>query len=415
MIVITYTMNISRNWNFTRFLIAKTMMRVVFLLFTTFVLWEIYVQTKSVFYDGLIPTFSLLGYLAILAPGGIILDKFRRSRVFFIISILLLATYSVLLFSRTLIFLYAITFAGSMFSAYTGDILGTIMKDTVPEEELGKTNSHLSFTRGISDVIGFASGGLSILIGFNFFFAIIILFSAVSILFSMPISAETKKGKMQPGKGRIGKFLIRILPLLLLGLALNGLFISIDVFAAGLVDKVLNGTSTQYTLLLVGQPIGLLIGSAASVKYNVKLSSTFSMIAGISILGLFTFILGFNRNSDLLIFITLPMGIFEATVNVAIGTMFLKIIPSDLLGRIGAVSGLFFLGSTPLMAFIWSVLASFIYFPLIIQYAGIAVIILGIASALPVKKIVDGLKSESLSASTQQDPQTGKGVHDQTP
>jgi MFS family permease len=386
--ILTVIMRIITNWNFQRFLVAKTIIRIVYLLFTTFFLWEVFKETHSIFYDGLIPTFALLGYLSIMIPGGFILDKYRRTRIFFLISILLILVYSILTISTNLVILYAVDFLVSMFSSFTGDILTTIMKDTVSNDNLGKSNSQLSFTRGISDVIGFASGGLSIVIGINFFFLAILVFSLIPIILSYPLANEIKKGEMDSSKGRIGNFLLKISPLLVLAFILNGLFISIDVFAAGLVNEVMHGTSTEYTLLLIGFPVGILIGSGITLKHASMLSSPFFIMFGVGILGVFTFLLGINRDPALLIFITIPMGIFEATVNIAISTMFMRIIPSSILGRVGAISGIFFLSSSPVMAFIWTVLSSQIYFPLIIEYSGIIVIILSFLFLPIIRKMV---------------------------
>jgi len=95
--------SIFQNKRFLRFWIAQFFIRLNVWIFYVYFIWVITVKNHSVFLGGMIPTFSLLGYLIVLIPEGYILDRWNRSAVMFFSSVMLVLLYSSLAFNETLI------------------------------------------------------------------------------------------------------------------------------------------------------------------------------------------------------------------------------------------------------------------------------------------------------------------------
>ena len=58
-------------WNtFLKYLVGRNIIRVAYFIFNIFFIWRTIVAYNSVFLTGLIPTFSLLGYLIIVIQEG---------------------------------------------------------------------------------------------------------------------------------------------------------------------------------------------------------------------------------------------------------------------------------------------------------------------------------------------------------
>ena len=87
-------------WNmFLHYLMGRNIIRVVYFIFNIFFIWRTIVAYNSVFLAGMIPVFSLLGYLIIVIPEGHILDRYNRGNVFRISSCLLAFTATALTLS----------------------------------------------------------------------------------------------------------------------------------------------------------------------------------------------------------------------------------------------------------------------------------------------------------------------------
>ncbi len=374
---------------FERLTISKTLIRITSLMFSTFFLWKIFIDTHSIIEDGLIPAFSLVGYLIISLPGGIILDKFRRSRVFFFVSIVPVFAYLFLFYSSDLIVLYIVDVIISMISGFTSDIINTIMKDFVAEENIGKASSLLIGTRALSDLLGLLAGGLGLLIGMNIFLSLIVGLSIVSIPLSLPVKGENRPTKSEKSISKIGRIIYILMPVLLLALIVNGFFVCIDVFAAALVESVMHGSVIEYTIFLLGFPVGMITGSLISSKHHDKFSKGGIMVIELVLMGSLLILLGLDKNPLIPFFITFPMGLASAFLNISLQTLFIKIIPSNLLGRIGSLTNFLAIGSSPVMALFWTALSSKVYFPLIFVYSGIAISITSVIFLPALIKLVN--------------------------
>ena len=134
-------------WNkFLKYLMGRNIIRVAYFIFNIFFVWRTIVAYNSVFLAGLIPAFSLLGYLIIVIPEGHILDRHNRGTVFRISSLLLAFTYLILVYSDSLAIVYLVALVSSILSSINSDAFNTILKETMNEEKIQSAVSQ--FVRG---------------------------------------------------------------------------------------------------------------------------------------------------------------------------------------------------------------------------------------------------------------------------
>ncbi len=378
--------NLGKNRRFIRFWLAQLLIRLTVSIFYVYFIWIIAVKYNSIFLAGMIPAFSMLGYFIILIPEGYILDRFNRSKVVFIFSIFLTVSYSLLIFSNDLIIIYIVDILSSISASITFDAFQTITKEIVREDLYGKASAYMQFSINLSGIVGIAVGGISIMFQ-NYFPYIIFSISIFSILFNIPYE-NLSKGYEKYSYGDILKFLKKFIPMLLVALIINGLFISIDVYSSGLIYFILKSTSFFYTLFIIGFPLGGLAGALFGNRIAKKLENSLYLGIFIFILGIFMIIIAISRSVYIDPFLTFLMGFFTALLNIPINAIFLKIVPNEMIGRFNAFVTMVVVGAQPIMATVFSLLSSYFFLPDIILFAGVFISLTSIPAYYSIKKLL---------------------------
>ena len=366
-------------WNmFLKYLVGRNIIRVAYFIFNIFFIWRTIVAYNSVFLAGLIPTFSLLGYLIIVIPEGHILDRHNRGAMFRISAFLLVFTYLILLYSDNLIIVYTVALTSSILSSINSDAFNTILKETVNEEKIQSAVSLSQGTNAVSELSGIIAGGILLYLPFEFLALTLFSLPVISILFGL--------GKTLNRSGMVDKYGFRgayriilvLVPFLMLSLLLNGLFISLDVFGSGLIHIILHGSPLDYSLFIAGFPFGIIIGSL----FTGKLSNIIAKISTISTLlipmGIVLFLIAISRNIYLDIALGIVLGVIVIFVNIGLQTIFMKAIPDGVIGRVNSLVTIFSIGGSPLMAALFSILSNYFYFPYIMAAAGICAVVVSL-------------------------------------
>ncbi len=359
---------------FYRFLIARNLAKASTFLFYVYFIWELVAKFHSVFLAGLVPAFSLLGYLLIVVPEGHLLDRRNRSRVFFIADAILVLAYSLLFLGDTILIVMVVDLVSSLLAWVASDSLQGMIKSIMPEDQYGKAVSMNQTGTAISEILGIMGGGAMIYLGILYLriFLVALAFLAAALSFPIVMERADTHGK---NYGEVFVFIRKMAFLLVLSLILNGLFISLDVYGSGLIRIVLHAPAYYYTLFLLGFPIGSVLGGLLiSVgKISSKLSL---MLVTIEVLFIGILLLAVAIDPDVFIepLLTLAMGVDVIIINVQLSAFSLKVIPNDLTGRYNSISVLFSAGASPVMALLFSALSRFIYFPLVLEGAAIIAI-----------------------------------------
>ncbi len=375
-------------WNkFLKYLMGRNIIRVAYFIFNIFFVWRTIVAYNSVFLAGLIPAFSLLGYLIIVIPEGHILDRHNRGTVFRISSLLLAFTYLILVYSDSLAIVYLVALVSSILSSINSDAFNTILKETVNEEKIQSAVSLSQGTNAVSELSGIIAGGILLYLPFEFLAITLFSLPVISLLFGL--------GKTLNRSGMVDKYGFRgayriilvLVPFLMLSLLLNGLFISLDVFGSGLIHIILHGTPFDYSLFIAGFPFGIIVGSL----FTGKLSGVIAKTGTISILlvpmGIVLLFIALSRIIYLDIALGILLGVIVIFINIGLQTIFMKAIPDGVMGRVNSLVTIFSIGGSPLMAALFSILSNYFYFPYIMAAAGICAVVV----SLPAFRILKNL------------------------
>lgn len=373
--------------NFRNYIIGRNLMRVAVYIFNIFFVWETIVQYNSVFLAGLIPALSALGYLIIVIPEGQILDRYNRGMVFRISAVLSAITYMFLIFHEYLILVYLVALISSVLSIVNSDSFNTILKEIVPENRIQSAVSMSQGTNAVSELAGIIAGGILLYFPQMFMMITLISLPLLSSLFGFGRTLNRKNSTDRYGFKGAYRIIAAMMSFLLLTLLINGLFISLDVFGSGLIHLILKDPPLDYSIFIAGFPFGAILGSLVSGKISSHLSSIRTISLLIIPIGLYLLIIAISRSLYIDILMTVLLGIFVIFANIGLQTIFFKLIPDSVMGRVNSLTMIFSIGGSPIMATIFSVLSNYFYFPYIMAAAAISAIFI----SLPAYRILKGL------------------------
>lgn len=383
-------------WNkFLKYLVGRNLIRVAYFIFNIFFVWRTIVAYNSVFLAGLIPAFSLLGYLIVVIPEGHILDRHNRGAVFRLSSFLVAFTYLILVYSDTLIIVYIVALMSSILSSINSDSFNTILKETVNEEKMQYAVSMSQGTNAFSELSGIIFGG--ILLYFPFEFLALILFSLpiISVLFGLGKTLNRSSIVDKYGFRGAYRIILVLIPFLMLTLLLNGLFISLDVFGSGLIHIILHGSPLDYSLFIAGFPFGAILGSLFAGKISGIISKTGTIASLLVPMGLVLLCMALSRILYVDIALGIVLGILVIFVNIGLQTIFMKAIPDVVIGRVNSLGTIFSIGGSPLMAALFSILSNYFYFPYIMAAAGICAIVVSLPAFAVLRNLPEKISNIS--------------------
>ncbi|MGC8566965.1 MAG: MFS transporter [Caldisphaera sp.] len=377
------------NVTFIRFYLARNLLRLTFMIFYVYYMWIIMVKYDSVFYVSMMPLSALLGYLIIIIPEGYILDKFRRDLIMFLSSIFIAINYFLLFFVKLLYFIYLIATISSILSNISSDVFMTLIKDIVEEFNINKSMSFIEAGRGLSEIIGILIGGISILILSKYFIPIMIILSLISAIFSYPNKKINKavKIKSKYNYNNVIRIIRIIIGFLILGMLINGLFVSLDVYASAIFYQYLHTKSFYYTLFLLDFSLGGFIGGLTGIKINKLIDSSYFISISIGIFGLSFLFLALSKYSYIDLILSGIIGLFSSLVNIPLNSRLLKIIPNEVLGRVNSIIVIFLTSSSPIMAVLFGSLSYFYSIPKILTAVSLFLIAISLPTYYYLRKI----------------------------
>ncbi len=337
--------------------------------------WFVLELTGSGTTTGIILVLSTLPAVLIGPFGGLIADRINRKLLIagndFLRGFIVLGLGWTIYSGQTSF--YVLGFATVLISisgAFFNPAVSAVFPNLVSSENLEKANSLENISMNFTQIIGAAIGGILIgtlgIAGAFFFNGISFILSGISELFINipPViqEADSKESFLADFKYGLDYIIDRkeILGLFIIFLFLN--FLYGGLFSVGLpfiYNQVLEVNGMLFGLAKSTFPVGAIIGSILInyivIDNNIKfLGRTLTVQSSILILmGLPLSYYGLNNLSVMNIYFILTvllvlLGILNAMANIPIITIFQKMIPDNLRGRVFGLLGTFTQGLTPI-------------------------------------------------------------------
>ncbi len=366
---------------------GTTLCRTSSFVFNMYFMWVIVVNYNSVLLSTLVPTLSLLGYVIITLPEGVILDRYNSSYVGFIATIILLFTYSLLLLSDSLSTIYVVDIFSSILTAILFDAFIKSSREIVDETEDTKVSALNQIGSSLSNVLGIIGAGIILASARNYLIYILLALSLVGLISGRPFRIDKSEEK-HVVKGEVEKALKMLVPVLILALLLNGLFVSLMIFGPTIIHIVLHKGSNSFTLFELGIPLGTLMGGIIAAEIERKLENASIIFLGVLSMGILLLTISVSRS----LYIDVPsmflIGIFTSFIEVPAFTIILKIIPGEIIGRVDAVVFLVFTASAPFMATVFTVLSPYIPVTTLLMYSGVIACLITVPSYYIMKNFI---------------------------
>ena len=359
---------------FYRFLLAKMLTSIISSAFTVFFLWYIVEALHSVFLAGMIITISLAVQLITSIPIGHIIDRINSTAVGLVGSVLVLAGPFFMLTGYSLMSVYSGTILITLGVTMKGDSFSATMKKHLNEDQFSSSISANQASIYASSLIGTALGGVSIVFFQHLFPYMLIAVASVSVAMSMPVAEAKSK---IAGDRVIGElvsvisFYRKIVGFLALAFVLNGLFMALDVYSSGLFDLVLHSTAIFYTIFVASISIGGIFGSFLANALKNHTNSPMILSILVLLYAPIFLVLAISRSAILDILDVTFLGLLLPVINVPLDTNLMKIVPSNIYGKVMAFLRVFIGGSTPVLAAVFSFVAIYLQVNVILFYIGI--------------------------------------------
>ena len=333
--------------------------------------------------------FTFLGIFPRLAAApfaGVIGDRWNRKKIMVWMDLLrgfLILLLAVMAFRNvlTIIVLFIIQAAISIFDGFFGAATEAMLPDIVEEEQLKRANSVLGSVNSFSMIIGPVLGGIIYgIFGITMVFflnGLSFVVSAVSEMFiiyrvkfekarKLDLKAffiEFKEGLNFIVKHRGLKYLFTFA--MILNFLFSPLFQVVEPYVLRHIVKM---SAQQYGFIQTFFTVGMLLGNITLAIFLTRIKNKLLMVSGIIVQGIMTMVFGilifpnvlsiFSIWAFFIITATIyfTIGFFNALVNVPIGTNLQIMTPTEIRSRVFSTLEVFAQLITPLGAVIYGFL-----------------------------------------------------------
>ena len=329
-------------------------------LFEVALVWLVLVTTGSVVNVGLIISASLLPSVFVGPIAGVYIDKFNRKSILIasnlfqagVVSLIALLYSSNSLNFALLLLLVFLLNSGAQFVKPS---VNAVIPNLVERSDLISANSLVSISSSTNSLIGFALGGVLILLfgptfsiyydGFSFVFAAATISLIARSYCEIPrISASSSLASadatqsffhsFNEGLKFIGSNRV-LVELVVFATIINFFGAGITSLITPYAKLVVHGNSVTYGLLLAGFSLGSIIGFLVVGKLNARRYLGRLLFAGVLTTGALMAIMGAVSWAPIAILLAVAVGLVLAVVNLPINVLIQVKVPGSLLGRVG--------------------------------------------------------------------------------
>jgi MFS family permease len=358
-----------RHSSYTRFFFARFLLSFSQQIVSVAVGWQMYDQTGSAIYLGLIGLVQFLPSLVLILVTGSVADRHNRRVIAAICSLVsALCTLALLLMTITGTFsplpVFAVLLLFGIERAFMSPAVQSLAPNLVPPQDLSNAIAWNSSSWQLAAITGPVLGGLLYGISPHTAYTVAVVFAALgaALLYMIPKPPQKTTGEAKSWDMILGGFRFIRTEKVVLGA------ISLDLFAVLLGGATALMPIFARDILTLG-PWGLgLLRSAPGVgaiamaiflaAYPLKHSAGIAMFIGVALFGIGTIVFGFSTSTELSIAALAIMGAADMISVYVRESLIALWTPDELRGRVNAVNMVFVGASNELGEFRAGTMAS---------------------------------------------------------
>ena len=358
-----------RHSSYTRFFFARFLLSFSQQIVSVAVGWQMYEQTGSAIYLGLIGLVQFLPSLVLILVTGSVADRHNRRAIAAICSLVsALCTLALLLMTITGTFsplpVFAVLLVFGIERAFMSPAVQSLAPNLVPLQDLSNAIAWNSSSWQLAAITGPVLGGLLYGISPHTAYTVAVVFAALgaALLYMIPKPPQRTTGEAKSWDMILGGFRFIRAEKVVLGA------ISLDLFAVLLGGATALMPIFARDILTLG-PWGLgLLRSAPGVgaiamaiflaAYPLRHSAGIAMFIGVALFGIGTVVFGFSTSTELSIAALAIMGAADMISVYVRESLIALWTPDELRGRVNAVNMVFVGASNELGEFRAGTMAS---------------------------------------------------------
>ena len=358
-----------RHSSYTRFFFARFLLSFSQQIVSVAVGWQMYEQTGSAIYLGLIGLVQFLPSLVLILVTGSVADRHNRRAIAAICSLVsALCTLALLLMTITGTFsplpVFAVLLVFGIERAFMSPAVQSLAPNLVPLQDLSNAIAWNSSSWQLAAITGPVLGGLLYGISPHTAYTVAVVFAALgaALLYMIPKPPQRTTGEAKSWDMILGGFRFIRAEKVVLGA------ISLDLFAVLLGGATALMPIFARDILTLG-PWGLgLLRSAPGVgaiamaiflaAYPLRHSAGIAMFIGVALFGVGTVVFGFSTSTELSIAALAIMGAADMISVYVRESLIALWTPDELRGRVNAVNMVFVGASNELGEFRAGTMAS---------------------------------------------------------
>ncbi|MBY5397821.1 MFS transporter [Rhizobium leguminosarum] len=400
-----------RHSSYTRFFFARFLLSFSQQIVSVAVGWQMYDQTGSAIYLGLIGLVQFLPSLLLILVTGSVADRYNRRAIAALCSLVsALCTLALLVMtlmgSFTPLPVFAVLLIFGIERAFMSPAVQSLAPNLVPEEALSNAIAWNSSSWQLAAITGPVFGGLLYGVSAPTAYTVAVIFSVLgaALLYMIPkpvqkTTGETKSWAMILGGFsfiRAEKVVLGAISLDLFAVLLGGATALMPIFARDILTLGPWGLG----LLRAAPGLGAIVMAIFLAAYPLRHRAGIYMFIGVALFGIGTIIFGVSTNTEVSIAALALMGAADMVSVYVRESLIALWTPDQLRGRVNAVNMVFVGASNELGEFRAGTMAALFGAVPAVVIGGVGTLVVAAiwASSFPKLRRIDTLDAPSASS-----------------
>ncbi|MDV4181430.1 MFS transporter [Rhizobium brockwellii] len=400
-----------RHSSYTRFFFARFLLSFSQQIVSVAVGWQMYDQTGSAIYLGLIGLVQFLPSLLLILVTGSVADRYNRRAIAALCSLVsafctLALLVMTLMGSFTPLPVFAVLLIFGIERAFMSPAVQSLAPNLVPEEALSNAIAWNSSSWQLAAITGPVLGGLLYGVSAPTAYTVAVIFSVLgaALLYMIPkpvqkTTGETKSWAMILGGFsfiRAEKVVLGAISLDLFAVLLGGATALMPIFARDILTLGPWGLG----LLRAAPGLGAIVMAIFLAAYPLRHRAGIYMFIGVALFGVGTIIFGISTNTEVSIAALALMGAADMVSVYVRESLIALWTPDQLRGRVNAVNMVFVGASNELGEFRAGTMAALFGAVPAVVIGGIGTLVVAAiwASSFPKLRGIDTLDAPSASS-----------------
>ncbi|MBY5456108.1 MFS transporter [Rhizobium leguminosarum] len=397
-----------RHSSYTRFFFARFLLSFSQQIVSVAVGWQMYDQTGSAIYLGLIGLVQFLPSLLLILVTGSVADRYNRRAIAALCSLVsALCTLALLVMTVMGTFtplpVFAVLLIFGIERAFMSPAVQSLAPNLVPEQDLSNAIAWNSSSWQLAAITGPVLGGLLYGVSATTAYTVAVIFSVLgaALLYTIPkpvqkTTGETKSWAMILGGFsfiRAEKVVLGAISLDLFAVLLGGATALMPIFARDILTLGPWGLG----LLRAAPGLGAIVMAIFLAAYPLKHRAGIYMFIGVALFGVGTIIFGISNNTEVSIAALALMGAADMVSVYVRESLIALWTPDQLRGRVNAVNMVFVGASNELGEFRAGTMAAIFGAVPAVVIGGIGTLVVAAiwASSFPKLRRIDTLDAPS--------------------